>query len=213
MFDHPETGGIVKHHLAAIGLVFALAGAVGTPSGAQLIDSPPWASNLSAAPESGTVDPQIVGVWKESGKNSYLEFKDNHRGFFGTKDTPYEILDDGKKLVINKISTYLRVGPKGKTIVGRWRDDANGEEFIFRSDGRYAGWDDGEVVGYFGTYSVANSKYSGFEYRFLFETKKGTIAFRLPRRFYEVSLPYEITDNGKKLTLGAAGSETVYTRQ
>ncbi|NNE68465.1 MAG: hypothetical protein HKN33_18000 [Pyrinomonadaceae bacterium] len=163
--------------------------------------------------EARAIDTRILGEWKRNGKNEYLIFESNHHMWFGTKDVPYVLQNAGNTLVINSISTYQRIGPSTASIVGHWRDDSGGEEIIYRADGRQVSLDDGEKVGYFGTYSVSAGTLSGFDYRSQFNTDSGNLVQYMHKTFLITTTPYTFTNGDMTLTIGSVGSAVVYTKQ
>ena len=191
----------MKHVATTLVLLLAIL-AVGVQAGAQL------AGRAPTGDAARSIDPKILGVWKRQGKNEYLHFHDDGRGYFGTADVPYTLEDAGYTLVINDISTYHRVGTSTGSIVGHWRDDPNGEELVYSADGRYVALEDGEVVGWFGSWTAAGGKLTGFEFRFTYETANGKLVAHPHRHFGETSQSYTLSNDDKKLTLDG----TVYVR-
>ena len=110
----------------------------------------------------------IQGRWALG--NQHLIFSADGSMEFCTNDVPFTLSSNGDQLTINSITTYDRLTGSGtNNIIGNWRDNPNGEEVYYRSDGRYLGLFDGEKVAYLGTYttdfSASTLTISSCEYR------------------------------------------------
>lgn len=147
-----------------------------------------------------SIDSNILGKWKHNTKNEVLLFDSGGHYFFGTLDVPFVLQNNYTELVINSITTYARIGTNTNSIVGHWRDNGSGEEVYYRADGRYITLFDNEAIVYFGTYSVNNSKITGYDFRAMFETSSGNLIQYVYGTTNVVSTPYSVS--GNTLTLG-----------
>ena len=151
-------------------------------------------------------DSNLVGEWQHDAKNEQLIFKQDGSSFLGTANIPYTLSNNSSTLVINNITTYQRAGNDTGSIVGSWRNESDGEEVTFRSDGRIISIvDDEDLVG-FGYYSVQNSKLTSNDFRSICATNNNEIEFFPYNAASSTTLTYAI--NGQALTIG---SET-YTK-
>lgn len=148
-----------------------------------------------------SLDPALEGEWMDSAKNELrYVFNSDSTFFFGTVGTPYYLENSGNTLNINNITYYTRQSGDPSSIVGHWRDDPEGEEVYYRTDGRYISLFDGDKFVYYGTYSVAQGLYTGYEYRNNYETNGTQIIFHELTSLSSSAVSYSISSN--TLTMG-----------
>ena len=145
-------------------------------------------------------DTNLVGEWKHNSKNEELAFKAGGASFLGTSDIPFTLTNSSATLTINNITTYDRIGDNTGTIIGTWRNDADGEEVTFRSDGRVLTILDSEDFVRSGFFTVQNSKLSSNEFRSMCATNNNQIEFFPFHVATSSTMTYSV--NGNTLTLG-----------
>ncbi|MBL1142191.1 MAG: hypothetical protein HND53_09200 [Proteobacteria bacterium] len=148
-----------------------------------------------------SIDPALEGEWMSSSNNRLRHvFNSDSTYFVGAVGTPYYLENNGNTLNINNITYYTRQSGNPASIVGHWRDDPNGEEAYYRSDGRYMALFDNDPFVYYGTYSVAQGLFTNYEYRNLYETNGNQLIFHYLNSNTQVAITYSIVSN--VLTMG-----------
>ena len=117
------------------------------------------------------IDPALLGTWRIG--NMQFKYAQDAADpaqadamiFIGGGSAPYLLEDAGQTLVVNNITRYARQDGAANSIVGRWRDDAGGEEWTLRADGRYMIVIDGDPMLWFGTYQATASALVTYEFR------------------------------------------------
>lgn len=141
-------------------------------------------------------DPALEGEWMGSVKNNHrFVFNSDSTFYFGTVDIPYYLEDSGNTLNINNTSYYSRQTGNTSSIVGHWRDDANGEEIFYRTDGRYILIFDNDKFVYYGNYNINQGLLTSYEYRSLYETNANQITFHYLNSLPTATVNYSISAN------------------
>jgi hypothetical protein len=151
------------------------------------------------------IDPALLAEWEDP-ERTRLVFQPDSSVHSGTVDVPYGLEDSGNILNINNISRYTRLpGTSPTSIAGHWRDDPNGEEIIYRTDGRYLALFDGESLVYFGTYVATSTSVTSYEYRGKCTTSGNQITFNT---VFGDSLTgrYAVTEDSLVLQFSGAGT-------
>ena len=148
-----------------------------------------------------SIDPALEGEWMDSTKNELrYVFNSDSTFFFGTVGTQYYLEDSGNTLNINNKTYYTRQTGDPSSIIGHWRDDPEGEEVYYRADGRYISLFDGDKFVFYGTYSVSQGLFTGYEYRNLYETIGSQIIFHELTSLPSSAISYSVASN--VLTMG-----------
>ena len=148
-----------------------------------------------------SIDPALEGEWMDSAKNELrYVFNSDSTYFVGTVGTPYYLEDSGNTLNISNTTFYTRQTGDPSSIIGHWRDDSEGEDVYMRADGRYISVIDGNKFVSYGTYSVAQGLYTGYDYRKLYETNGTQIIFHDLTSLTTNAISYSISSN--ILTMG-----------
>ncbi len=112
-----------------------------------------------------SIDPKLLFEWQAPDRTRMLIQPDSSN-YQGTVDVPYNLSNSGNILNINNKAHYTRLpGSSTTSIVGHWRDDPNGEDITYRTDGRYIAVSDDDPLVYFGIYTATPSSLSSYEYR------------------------------------------------
>lgn len=126
----------------------------------------------AGGPGVNTIDPVLLGTWKDAKNFQYvfaLDFTAPAQAdatvFFGGVHFPYRLENAGQALVTNNNTWYQRQEGAANSIVGRWRNDAGGEEWTLRTDGRCMTVMDGDPIVLFGTYEATATTYMTYEFR------------------------------------------------
>lgn len=156
---------------------------------------------------SHVLDPQLVGEWME-GRGERLVLRADATFYAGTVNVPYWLQATGQELNINHRSTYTRMpGSDPTSLVGRWRDGAQGEELDYRHDGRFVDMFDRDPLVYFGVFLFDPAKVSSWEYRGIWSTHLGQITLD---SIFGVAETATYTIDGDDLVLVWTGGATTY---
>lgn len=156
--------------------------------------------------ETNAIDPDLIGEWRRDNERIYFDAAGFY--FIGDIAIAYTLDNQANTLTLSG-TIYHRLSHNTGTIVGNWRNFADGEEVYYRTDGRYLGlWDD-DPLAFFGTYAVNQNQFTNLECRARFETNANQILFFSFSSNPE-SLPYTIAQD--TLTLTTASGDLVYTR-
>lgn len=157
-------------------------------------------------PQASTVDPALMGTWKDGNNFQFVYSADaadpaqaDATVFFGGVSTPYRLEDAGQMLVINNGTRYARQDGAAHAIVGRWRDDAGGEEWTLRADGRYIIVFDGDPMLWFGTYQASAGALVTYEFRGRVATQGNQIIYTWYSG-YRISGTYTLVSNTLTVT-------------
>ena len=165
----------------------------------------PLLKPAGAAPVSA-IDPALLASWRDAGNQLLvyaLDAADPAQAdatiFFGGVSIPYRLEDAGQTLVVNNTTRYVRQDGAANTIVGRWRDDAGGEEWTLRADGRYMIVFDGDPMLWFGTYQATADALVTYEFRGRVATQ-GVEIFYTWYPGYRISGTYTLVGNTLTVT-------------
>lgn len=157
-------------------------------------------------PQVSTIDPALLGTWRDSNNLLFVYAPDvfdpaqaDATVFFGGGSTPYRLEDAGQTLVVNNNTRYARQDGTANSIVGRWRDDAGGEEWTLRADGRYIIVFDGDPMLWFGTYQATANALVTYEFRGRVATQ-GVEIFYTWYPGYRISGTYTLVGNTLTVT-------------
>jgi len=156
-----------------------------------------------------TIDSNLLAEWVAT-DGTRVVFQPDSSVYFGTVSISYSLDDPGNILNINNKTFYARLpGSSPTSIVGHWRDDQNGEEILFRTDGRYISMFDGDPLIYFGTYTATPTSLTSFEYRGMCATDGNQITLNF---IFGNSQTGQYTVTKDTLVVQVSGSSITYRK-
>jgi hypothetical protein len=156
-----------------------------------------------------SLDTALVGEWVDP-KGLRLVFRADGAFYTGSVGVPYWLQNAGQTLNFNSKTLYARVpGSAPTSLVGRWRDDPNGEELEYRLDGRYLVLIDDDPLVQFGVYTFDSATVSSWEYRAAWSADLGQIRFNT---IWGTTVAGSYTVTPDTLTLSISGMTTSFRR-
>ncbi len=84
-----------------------------------------------------TIDPDLIGIWIIPGEPATYEVMSDGSYHVADPEEPLSFEDGGATMVWGP-RRHMRLDGSGKTPVGKWREAASRDEWVFERDGSYS---------------------------------------------------------------------------